>query len=228
MKSKVKKKTHGLRLVSCTLWLLPWVSNLGQAQSTITKALPRIIPTEIGARNNPSPNISSPVRGKNTGSVRQFCYSQNIEALTNQLLHDLPNYANRAIQRARPHLLSKTPNVYSYVLVAGKPEITPLPPQQDEYSSLEQQQDVKQVFFTTLERLYVSGKSIDLQQFHRLFLTKTNTGWRLVMMFSQTGYYPANKPPTPPQDTTNGDIAQAINTWLRDCRAGSLDIRSAN
>ena len=79
---------------------------------------------------------------------------------------------------------------------------------------------VEQVFFTTLERQYTARKAVQLQQFHWLFLTKSESGWRKVMMFTQTGYYPVNKqPPSPPRDSSNGVIGQAVDTWLQDCRA---------
>jgi hypothetical protein len=139
--------------------------------------------------------------------------------LTFQLLQDLPGYANRASQRARR--LSRTTDVYSYVVAAGRPEFEPLTlgpgiyaPQPPADAAA-----VKQVFFTTLERQYTAGKTIDLQQFHWLFLTHTQSGWRIATMFSQIGGYPAKKPPTPPQDSSNGTIAQAVNAWLRDCQA---------
>lgn len=38
-------------------------------------------------------------------------------------------------------------------------------------------------------------------------------------MFSRTGIYPGGRPPTPPRDSSEGVIAQAIRTWLRDCQA---------
>lgn len=152
------------------------------------------------------------------------CSDQPLEILTTQLLRDLPSYANRVTQRARN--LKRAVDVYSYVLVAGKPEFTPLPLNPSGFSSdkLTTSEGVEQVFFTTLERQYIKGKAVQLQLFHWLFLTKTTNGWQVVMMFSQTGYYPANKPPTPPRDSTNGVIAQAVNLWLRDCQARKLPI----
>lgn len=152
------------------------------------------------------------------GGSASSCSQQNLETLTTQLLRDLPSYANRVSQRARR--LKRAVDVYNYVIVAGKPDFTPLPLNPSGYSSdvLTTSEGVEQIFFTTLERQYIAGKAIQLQLFHWLFLTKTNNGWRVVMMFSQTGYYLANKPPTPPQDSSNGVIAQAVNLWLRDCQ----------
>jgi len=148
--------------------------------------------------------------------VRTSCSEQNLETLTTQLMLDLPNYANRVTQRSRR--LKRKVDVFSYVLVAGKPDLSPLPlnpgiSNTPEYDSTE----VKQVFFTTLERKYINQTAIELQQFHRLFLTKTNTGWELVMMFSQTGSYPKKEPLAPPRDSSNSAIAQGVKLWLRDC-----------
>ena len=185
------------------------------------------IPTQsVGTRKSLTPSFSLLAeRGAVNRGVRSVCSNQNIETLTTQLLRDLPSYANRASQRARPPLLSRTPDVYSYMMVAGRPEFAPLPLNPSGYSTdalKTTSEKVDQVFFTTLERQYIQGKAVDLQQFHWLFLTKTKSGWRLAMMFSQIGYYPATKPPTPPRDSSNGVVAQAINAWLRDCQAGTV------
>jgi len=53
-------------------------------------------------------------------------------------------------------------------------------------------------------------------------LSQTTSGWQLSMMFSRTGIYPASQPPTPPRDSSDGVIAQAIRTWLRDCQEGAV------
>lgn len=148
------------------------------------------------------------------------CQHQDIETLTAQLLKDLPSYANRSNQRAR-RLSRITTDLYTYVLLAGKPEFAPLTLGPGEYNPAESpnSEQLKQVFITTLERQYTAGKAVELQQFHWLFFTQTSSGWQLAMMFSRTGTYPNTQPPTPPQETSDGDIAQAIQTWLRDCQA---------
>jgi hypothetical protein len=148
------------------------------------------------------------------------CQAQDVKTLTADLLQDLPSYANRVSQRARR--LSRSNDVYSYMLVAGRPEFAPLslgPGVYTPTSPPAQIEPVEQIFFTTLERRYADGKPIELQEFHWLFLTKTESGWRLATMFTRTGGYPAKKPPTPPRESSDGVIAQAIETWLRDCRA---------
>jgi hypothetical protein len=131
---------------------------------------------------------------------------------------DLPSYTNRVIQRYRR--LSRNSETFSYILAAGKPEFASLPlnPGIDNGDN-NQVEGVKQVFFTTLERKYTNKKAVELQEFHRLFLTKTNIGWNVVMMFSQTGEYPVKPPIAPPRDSSNGAIAQGVKLWLRDCHS---------
>ncbi len=158
----------------------------------------------------------------NSGA-KSLCSEQNLETLTTQLLQKLPNYTNRASQRARR--LSRSSDVYSYMLVAGRPEFAPISLNLEEYSTdapKSTASGVEQVFFTTLGRQYISKKAVEFQEFHWLLLTKTKSGWRLVMMFTQTGAYPKQQPPSPPRDSSNGAIAQAVKAWLRDCQAGSV------
>ncbi|MCX7594434.1 MAG: hypothetical protein N2235_11850 [Fischerella sp.] len=207
MNSTARRKKYGLWLVACGFWFL--ISNWLDYQAFAQNLTP----------SNPSPIA----QGNNKDRVRSVCLEQDIETLTTQLLRDLPSYANRIIQRARR--LRRSTDVYSYVLVAGRPEFTPLPlnPSEDtDAESKNASKDVEQVFFTTLERQYVGEKAVELQQFHWLFLTKAKSGWWMVTMFSQTGSYPKNNPPTPPRDSSNGVVAQGIRMWLRDCRAGSV------
>lgn len=147
-------------------------------------------------------------------SKETLCSQTTLEKLTTQLLRDLPSYANRASQRARRS--SRSSDIYSYMLVAGKPEFAPLPLNIDESQNTT---IVEQLFFTTLHRQYISGKAIKSQQFHWLLLTKSLTGWRLVMMFTQEGNYPQQQVVSPPRDSSNSVVAQAVKTWLRDCRA---------
>lgn len=165
------------------------------------------------------------------------CQTQDIKTLTNQLLRDLPAYANRTSQRARR--LSRSVDLYTYVLVAGQPEFEPLTTEPGVYqpkSPQAESDDVQQVFFTTLERQYLSDRAVELQGFHWAFFTKTEDGWRLATMFTRIGdaeggmlfdhatqtqsdHRTGKRYPTPPEETSDGIIAQAIETWLRDCRA---------
>ncbi|KAB8332129.1 hypothetical protein SD80_021770 [Scytonema tolypothrichoides VB-61278] len=210
MKSRVVKKKKSWWLLCCSFWLLfsHSLNDAAKAQNFIPSASPK-------------------AERRVVGGERFSCSNQNLETLTTQLLQDLPNYANRASQRARR--LSRATDAYSYMVVAGRPEFTPLPLNPSGYTadSVKTASDgVEQVFFTTLERQYTGGKPFQLQQFHWLFLAKTKTDWRFVMMFSQIGLSPKNQPPTPPRDSSNGVIAQGITAWLRDCQAGSVRVRS--
>ena len=141
-----------------------------------------------------------------------------LEPLVAQMVRDLPSYANRANTRYG------IPN--NYVLIAGRPEFEPLPlgpgepPTRPEKSG--KNNDPYQVFITTLIRSYQNHQLVSLQEYHWLFLTRSNSGWRLAMMYSMIGPYPGGSPPSPPRDSSNGSLAQAIQTWLNDCRTGSL------
>jgi hypothetical protein len=130
----------------------------------------------------------------------------NLQELVAGLVKGLPGYANRAYIRAG---LRQT-----YMILAAKPEFEPLP------AGLPT--DPQQVFITTLGRTWTNNKATDLQQYHQLFLTRSPTGWRLTMIYSMTGSYPTSGPPTPPIETSEGSLGQAIRSWLENCRTGSL------
>ncbi|BAZ29551.1 hypothetical protein NIES4074_19980 [Cylindrospermum sp. NIES-4074] len=201
MKAESRKRNYGLWLVASSCWILTFHNFNYPAFS----------------QNH------NKEQGKNE-NIKNSCSEQSIETLTTQLLRDLPNYTNRATQRARR--LSRRAEVYSYMLVAGRPEFKPLPlkPGGND-ADVYQSEGVEQVFFTTLQRQYINKKAVELQDFHRLFLTKTKNGWTLVMMFTQTGAYSQTQPPSPPRDSSNSAVAQGIKAWLRDCEAGSVRIR---
>lgn len=154
-------------------------------------------------------------------SQRSYC-PDDIENLTNLMLRDLPSYANRVTQRAR--LRDRSVDVYGYFIVAGRAEFAPLTLGPGEYKPTipNERDSVKQVFFTTLQRRYTSTNVVEIQDYHWLFLTKAESGWRLVMMYSATGPYPGGRPPTAPRESSNGVVATAIEIWLRDCRAGAI------
>ena len=186
------------------LWIVAWgCYSIGKATATSNR--PAIAPLE-----HVSPSSTCPT---------------NLETLTSEMVRDLPSYANRVSQSSHP--LNSRPDLSSYVIVAGRPEFTPLTLGPGEYlpsfpTSSVPQQEPQQVFITTLERQYTARKAIELQQYHWLFLTHTNSGWQLSMMFSRTGPYQVGQPLTPPRDSSHGVIAEAIRTWLRDCQAGDI------
>jgi hypothetical protein len=146
-------------------------------------------------------------------ATRYQCPTE-LEPLVVQMLKDLPSYANRAIVRSRR---TRSVSQLGSVLTAGRPEFEPLPIN----SSSQPDPTLQQVFITTLEREVVSGKRINLQQFHWLFLTRTDAGWQLALMFTRTGGYPTTvQPTTPPRESSQGIVGQAVRTWLRDCNSG--------
>ena len=165
---------------------------------------------------------ASPVRPQPSTYIRpQVACPNRLETLISLLLRDLPSYANRVSQRA---YLTAYRSIDSpgYVLLAARPEYEPLPLGPDESNPAPIDNNVSQVFFTTLEREYVDHRVVTLQHYHWLFLTQTNQGWRLVLMRSAIGDAPANDPPTPPRDSSHGVIAQAVRLWLLDCEAQSV------
>lgn len=156
--------------------------------------------------------------------INQKKCPDNLEDLANLLVTDIPDYANRIIQRNRTysHALEFFP---IFIITAGKADLDPLLLNQTQYkSSLRSQTDsnTHQIFFTTLEKQYsTNNRIIETQNFHWLILTKTPQDWKLVMALTKFGY-PDNSPhqnfiSSPPIDTTEGTIGQAIKLWLRDC-----------
>lgn len=138
---------------------------------------------------------------------------KDVETLAELMLDDIPDYTNRARQRA----IRTSNSSFSYVIVAGEPEFEPLP--LNVIENIQTDEFVKQLFFTTLERRYTGEQVFEVQNYHWLFLTQTDSGWRMVTIFSRFGSSKPNVPPTPPKETSNGTIGQAIRFWLRDCRA---------
>ncbi|WP_242039098.1 hypothetical protein [Anabaena cylindrica] len=199
----VKKTSYGFWLLTLGFWLI--VSNSSEKAA-------------FSQNFSPQPSVQP--------QKKFVCHQQSLETFTTQLLRDLPSYANRASQRGRR--LRRSSDIYSYILVAGRPEFQPLSLNLDGSGTDGQTKatsDVEQVFFTTLERQYIAKKAVELQEFHWLLLTKTSGDRRFIMMFTQTAAYPQQQPPSPPRDSSNGSIAQGIKTWLRDCQAGSIRMR---
>lgn len=172
------------------------------------------------------PRLNHPplIKGDQGGSVSREnleCPS-DVETLTPLLLRDLPNYANRVLQRARS--IQNTPDLQRFILFAGRAEYEPLDlgPTQQLPTAKTPSDPPKQIFFTTLERQYVNQKPLEIQNYHWLFLTQSADGWRLAMALTRFGTMDKTQPPSPPRDTSDGVIGQAVNLWLRDCRAGSI------
>lgn len=136
--------------------------------------------------------------------------SDNLEILVADLILDLPGYVNREIQRTRQ------PNedyLKRNIIIAGRPEFEPLPIDYTPFL----QEDIKQVFVTTLERQYRESIVIEVQRFHWLFLRENETKkWELVNMFSIEESLPENLP-FQPEDSSNGVFARGIRVWLEGC-----------
>lgn len=150
---------------------------------------------------------------------------EQLEELMPLLLRDLPSYANRVSQRSYIEEFRITENIPGTIILAGQPEYQPIELASQEYIPAQEDDTTRQVFFTTLERQYASEAVVDLQHYYWLFLTQTQDGWRLALLFSSLGDTPPDEPPTPPQDASQGVVAQAIRLWLRDCRAGSIRLQ---
>lgn len=137
-----------------------------------------------------------------------------IEPLVRAMLPELPGYINRILRRSRTVTDPRGDRApASYVLLAGQPDFEPLP------LNRTPPEGVQQVFLTTLERTYGDRQYQELQYFHWFFLSQNAEGWWLVSAFSSLGGYPESGVVTPPRESSQGAVARAVQTWLRDCRA---------
>lgn len=158
-------------------------------------------------------------------SIERLTCPEDLQELTSYLLRDLPNYSNRVIQRTQRY--NRDAGIRNFIVTAGKADFEPLNLPRIQYSP-QSDRDPEQIFFTVLERQYKNGQVINTQTYHWLFLTPTDSGWRTVMMFSRFGKSPDSSPPTPPRETTDGIIGQAVQLWFQDCRAGTVRKRIGN
>lgn len=186
-----------------TIGGLNWPGTLLQAAVVAPKpTVPTPESTQPNQPRSPQPQTACPT---------------DIQSLTNLLIRDLPSYANRKI-RSASRLNSPVGN--SSVIIAGRPEFEPLPLDHRNLAPIES--DPQQVFITTLERHYLDNSASELQHYHWIFLTRSTSGWRLATMFSRVGISKSAQPPTPPRESSDGAIGQAIKVWLKDCRAGVI------
>lgn len=161
------------------------------------------------------------------------------ETLVATLLRDLPQYANLVVARSfRPSMVNPatevnrpatppTPSPVGTMLIASQPDFEPIDLSERAFGTgVNSDSDLRQVFFTTLERQYLSNQVVSLQQFHWLFLVQAEDGWRSVLLYSSLGGDPArdvaDQRLTPPQESSQGVVGQAVRLWLRDCRAGAV------
>lgn len=166
---------------------------------------------------------SSELLTENTpeSSESNFVCPEDLEQLTALLLKDLPAYSNRVIQRTQD--LNQAAEIENYIITASKAEFEPLDLPRIQYDQIDNQ-DPEQIFFTVLERQYLNNRVVDIQTYHWLFLSQTDSGWRTVMLFSRFGNSQENVPPAPPRETTNGIIGKGVQLWLKDCRAGTVRV----
>ncbi len=173
----------------------------------------------LGVIFNFSPVFASEIEEIKSNNTSYQC-NQDWESLVNSLTKNIADYGNRIIQSARiyPNLENFLP---TYIVTASIPDTQSLPLNNfanEDFNTLENQ-NIKQLFFTTLERQYSSdNRIIEAQNFHWLIFTFTPQGWQLVKAMTRFGYpqSPGNFSVSPPRDTTNGIIGQAVNLWLRD------------
>lgn len=116
---------------------------------------------------------------------------QDFAQLTQVLSRDLHHYLNRSYTQLGMGLQAQT---------VSFPELSPLPIQEVDPS-------VKQLFLTVNHRR--SGELRVEPQTYWLFLVQTPKGWRLAMAFTRVAA-------APPIDVSDGALATAVRTWLRD------------
>jgi hypothetical protein len=156
----------------------------------------------------------SPLRAEQTS---QTACSQPLDVLIPQLLAALPSYTNRVTQRSQ--VLAGDIPLNTYILLAGNADFDPMPLTQQQWQPTVAN-TTHQVFFTTLEREYTQQRAIERQNFYWAFWVLTQQGWRLPLLYQQLGGEDPLSPTAPRRDASTSAIAQGINLWLRDCRAG--------
>ncbi len=175
----------------------------------------------------------------------------DIETLMALLIRDIPSYTNRVLQRSVAVLpgdqpdewrvesgLVRSPYRPSSVLIAGQLELEPL--NLNDYvltTSPTGGGPIAQAFFTTLSRQYSGQYSNqrsnqplgqnrlsvqEVQEYHWLLLTPATDGWRPVLMFSAVDDPKSLRPLLPPRENSQGSVGQAVQLWLRDCRASAI------
>ncbi|MGB3491186.1 MAG: hypothetical protein WBA57_00555 [Elainellaceae cyanobacterium] len=149
---------------------------------------------------------------------------EDVEAIAPIMMRDIPDYGNRVSQRSRRSNRYFVPQ--SHILRAESLVFDSLDPRGDGLIPSEAElaaNGLKSIFFTTLERQYLESDIVMLQHYHWTFLVETQEGWHLAFMYSRLGDFPTSDPPSPPRNSSQGVIAEAVRLWLRDCQAGAID-----
>ena len=156
------------------------------------------------------------------GAAVQICPT-DLEVLAPQLLADLPSYANRAASRTAT-LDQILTDPRTTLLVTSPADLTPI-----DLADLgpggggSGNSGLQQMFFTTLERQFWPDRVVSLQHHHWLFLAQSPEGWYLALLYSSVDTLDSSdRAPTPPQETSDGIVGQAVRLWLRDCQAGAV------
>lgn len=140
---------------------------------------------------------------------------EEIENLGNYLVKDIPSYTNRILQKSS-NLSRKIAPFPVYVVNASKSELNAFPLPENEFK-LQDEKDIKQIFFTTLERQYPhKDRVIETQNYHWLFLARYENKWLLIKSLSRFGSSNSQKI-SPIKDSTQGTMGQAVKLWLKDC-----------
>ncbi|MEM8613916.1 MAG: hypothetical protein AAGF93_17970 [Cyanobacteria bacterium P01_H01_bin.105] len=172
--------------------------------------------------SRPSVSPESPPQDSDSSFIRpQTTCPQDFDTLSTLLVRDIPSYTNRILQSSVADIA--TAYRPAYVIVASQPEQVPLAIEDRVYTTLpDSAQQLRQLFFTTLERQYSGLEATSLSHFHWLFLAPDTDGWRMVFMFSTIDAEGAVQ--LPPRDSSQGSVGQAVKRWLVDCRAEAISI----
>lgn len=219
------------------------MASVGTAVEIASLSLDELIeePMEVKPLEAEPPAVAEPANERSGEEEETYLRSpstcpSDIETLTAELIRDIPNYTNRVLQRTVAVLpdsntdrltssnFLKKPYRPSYVLIAGRPELEPLDLIQYALTTdAEAGGPLTQLFFTTLSRQYSGLQVNEVQAYHWLFLAKAPEGWWLAFMFSSIDDADTNRAPLPPREDSQGSVGQAVQLWLRDCRAGVID-----
>ncbi len=165
------------------------------------------------------PDATEPEAPETTFIRPQATCPQDFDTLSNLLIRDIPSYTNRILQSS----VADIPTAYrpAYVITASQPERVPLAIEDRVYTTLpDSGQQLRQLFFTTLERQYSGLEVASISHFHWLFLSPDENGWQMVFMFSAIDA--EGDVQIPPRDSSYGSVGQAIQRWLRDCKAKAI------
>ncbi|MGB5915865.1 MAG: hypothetical protein WBG63_13440 [Phormidesmis sp.] len=184
------------------------------------------------AETEPQPRPLAPLRPRVTCPT-------DVDTITGMLLRDIPSYTNRVLQRTvavlpwtetdelrlEAGMFVRRPYRPSSVLIAGQANLTPLDLNNYTYTtSPDAGGPLSQVFFTTLSRQYSGLRIEEVQEYHWLFLTPTADGWWLAFMFSAIDDPETTPSPLPPRESSRSSVGQAVQIWLKDCRAGAVEL----